>query len=37
MAAIWSSDQKLQKYKIDVNRFQKFLNLVDRHEKTDFL
>ena len=37
MAAIWSSDQKLQKYITNVNWFPKFLNVIDGHEKTDLL
>ena len=36
MAAIWSSDQKLQKYNTNVNRFPKFLDVIDGHEKNWF-
>ena len=36
VGAIWSSDKKVWKYNISVNRYQIFLHVVDRHEKTDF-
>ena len=36
MAAMWSSDQKIQIYNTSGNQFQKFLNMINGHEKTDF-
>ena len=37
MGAIWSSDIKVWKYNIGVNGYQIFLQVVDGHEKADFL